>query len=68
LIVSHQRLAEHYNDPDLVILGSRGSTAYSYAHIPNSKPLGVEKIIKTNQYGANLVVESKQAAVITWLA
>lgn len=62
MIVSHQWLAEHYNDSDLVILDSRGDIAYSYAHIPNSQPLGVEKVVKTNQFGANLVVESEQAA------
>ena len=64
MIVSHQWLAEHYNDPDLVILDSRGSIAYSYAHIPNSQPLGVEKVIEINQYGANLVIESDQAATL----
>jgi thiosulfate/3-mercaptopyruvate sulfurtransferase len=57
-------LAEHYNDPDLVILDSRGSVAYSYAHIPNSQSLGVEKVVKTNQYGANLVIESEQAKTL----
>ncbi|MFZ0184748.1 MAG: rhodanese-like domain-containing protein [Nitrosotalea sp.] len=57
-------MAEHYNDPDLVILDSRGSIAYSYAHIPNSQPLGVEKVIEINQYGANLVIESDQAATL----
>ncbi len=64
MIVSYQWLAEHYNDPDLVILDSRGSVAYSYTHIPNSQPLGVEKVVKTNQYGANLVIESEQASSI----
>jgi thiosulfate/3-mercaptopyruvate sulfurtransferase len=57
-------LTEHYNDPDLVILDSRGSVAYSYAHIPNSQPLGVEKVVKINQYGANLVIESDQAETL----
>ena len=64
MIVSHQWLAEHYNDPNLVILDSRGSVPYSYAHIPNSQPLGVEKVVKTNQYGANLVIESEQAETL----
>lgn len=64
MISSHQWLAEHYNDPDLIILDSRGNVAYSYAHIPNSQPLGVEKVVKTNQYGANLVIESDQTAIL----
>ncbi|MGI0075375.1 MAG: rhodanese-like domain-containing protein, partial [Nitrosotalea sp.] len=61
---SHQWLAEHYNDPDLVILDARGNIPYSYAHIPNSQPLGIEKVVKTNQYGANLVIENDQAATL----
>lgn len=61
---SHQWLAEHYNDPDLVILDSRGNIPYSYAHIPNSQPLGIEKVVQTNQYGANLVIENDQAATL----
>ncbi|SMH72569.1 sulfurtransferase [Candidatus Nitrosotalea okcheonensis] len=61
---SHQWLAEHYNDPDLVILDSRGNVPYSYAHIPNSQPLGIEKVVQTNQYGANIVIENDQAATL----
>ncbi|MDE1813318.1 MAG: sulfurtransferase [Thaumarchaeota archaeon] len=64
MISSHQWLAEHYNDPDLVILDSRGNIPYSYAHIPNSQPLGIEKVVQTNQYGANLVIENDQAATL----
>ncbi len=62
MIVSHSWLAEHINDPNVVILDSRGNVAYSYAHIPNSQPLGIEKVVKTNQYGANVVLDVDQAA------
>ncbi len=62
MIISHTWLAEHYNDSDLVILDSRGSVAYSYAHIPNSQPLGVEKVVKVTDSGANLVLEPDSAA------
>jgi thiosulfate/3-mercaptopyruvate sulfurtransferase len=62
MIVLHSWLAERYNDPDIVILDSRGNVAYSYAHLPNSQPLGVEKIIKTNEFGANLVLDPGKAA------
>lgn len=62
MIISHSWLAEHYNDDDIVILDSRGSVAYSYAHMPNSQPLGVEKVVKTNEYGANLVLDSEKAS------
>lgn len=64
MIVSHQWLAEHCNDTDLIILDSRGNVAYSYAHIPNSQPLGIEKVVKTNQYGASPVIENEQAATL----
>jgi thiosulfate/3-mercaptopyruvate sulfurtransferase len=43
-------LVEHLNDPNIVILDSRGNVAYSYGHIPNSQPLGVEKVIMSNQW------------------
>jgi len=62
MIVSHTWFAEHLNDPDIVILDSRGNVAYSYAHIQNSQPLGVEKVVKANQYGANLVLDTDKAA------
>lgn len=55
-------VVEHINDPSVVILDSRGNVAYSYAHIPNSQPLGIEKVVKTNQYGANLVLDEEPAA------
>ncbi|MDE1866334.1 MAG: sulfurtransferase [Thaumarchaeota archaeon] len=64
MIISHSWLAEHYNDSDLVILDSRGNVAYSYAHIPKSQPLGVEKVVKMTDSGANLVLESENAAIL----
>ena len=62
MLVSYSWLVEHINDPCVVILDSRGNVAYSYAHMPNSQPLGIEKVVKTNQYGANLVLDEEQAA------
>lgn len=64
MIVSHSWLAEHYNDSDLIILDSRGNVAYSYAHIPKSQPLGVEKVVKVTDSGANLVLETEIAATL----
>ncbi len=61
---SHQWLAEHHNDSDLIILDSRGYVPYSYAHIPNSQSLGIEKVVQINQYGANLVIDIDQAATL----
>ena len=62
MLVSYSWLIEHINDPCVVILDSRGNVAYSYAHMPNSQPLGIGKVVKTNQYGANLVLDDEQAA------
>ena len=62
MLVSYSWLIEHINDPCVVILDSRGNVAYSYAHMPNSQPLGIEKVVKTNQYGANLVLDDEQTA------
>lgn len=46
----------------MIILDARGGVAYSYAHIPNSQPLGVDKVIKINEYGAHLAMEIEEAA------
>ena len=48
MILSYSWLVEHLNDDDIVILDSRVNVAYSYVHIPNSQPLGLEKVVKTN--------------------
>lgn len=64
MIISHRWLAEHYKDADVVILDSRTSIAYSYAHIPNSQSLGIDKIIKTSEFGAHLVIESDEASLL----
>ncbi len=54
MIISYSWLVEHLNDDNIVILDSRGNVAYSYAHIPNSQPLGLEKVIKTKLYDGSL--------------
>ena len=62
MITSYSWLVEHINDPRVVMFDSRGNVAYSYAHIPNTQPLGIEKVVKTNQYGANLVLGEGHAS------
>ena len=62
MIISYKWLAEHYKDEDVVILDSRSLVAYSYGHIPNSQSLGIDKIIKTSEFGAHLVIESGEAS------
>lgn len=61
MLVSYRWLSDHYNDSDLVILDSRENIAYSYSHIPNSHPLGIEKVIQNNQDGSTPVIDSDKA-------
>jgi thiosulfate/3-mercaptopyruvate sulfurtransferase len=62
LLVSYRWLVDHYNDADIVILDSRGNTEYSYSHIPNSHPLGIEKMLQSNSDGITPVIDSDTAA------
>lgn len=67
MLVSYSWLVEHISDPCVVILDSRGNVAYSYAHMPNSQPLGIEKVVKINQYGVNLVLGHRGANIFAQL-
>jgi thiosulfate/3-mercaptopyruvate sulfurtransferase len=62
MIIPYTWLVEHLDDPAVVILDSRGNVAYSYTHIPNSQPLGIEKVTISNQHGVNLVFDADKAA------
>lgn len=65
MIISHSWLAGHYDDPDLVMLDSRGNVAYSYGHIPKSQPLEVEKVVvEAADTGANPVLETENAVAL----
>jgi len=46
VIVEHKWLADHLDDKNLIIIDSRGFISYAYAHILNSIPLGIEKVVK----------------------
>lgn len=61
VIVEHKWLADHLQDKNLVVVDARGSIPYLYAHIPNSVPLGIEKVIKIADNGANEVLDAKDA-------
>lgn len=60
MLVTHEWLKEHLDDPNIVILDTRPKIAYSYGHIPHSQSLEVDKVIKINQYGAHLVADQDQ--------
>jgi thiosulfate/3-mercaptopyruvate sulfurtransferase len=62
ILVSRQWLAEHLDDPALVIVDTRPKVAYMYGHIPNSVSLVVDQLIKINEHGAHLAPEPQDAS------
>ena len=62
MLVSYEWLKDHINDPDLIILDTRPTIAYSYGHLENSISLTIESVITIDQYGSNLVADSKKIA------
>ena len=61
MIVEHKWLADHLDDKNLVIVDARGFIPYSYAHIPNSIPLGIERVIRMANNGASAVIDVANA-------
>jgi thiosulfate/3-mercaptopyruvate sulfurtransferase len=61
--VDSKWLTEHLDNPDVVLIDSRGDLAYRFGHIKNARVLGVERIISLAN-GANLVVDSPTAEKI----
>lgn len=61
MLTEHRWLADHLQDSNLVVIDARGSIPYAYGHIPNSVPLGMEKVIKIANNGANEVIDAPVA-------
>ncbi len=61
MLTEHKWLADHLHDSSLVVIDTRGSIPYAYGHIPNSVPLGIEKVIKIANNGANEVIDAPVA-------
>ncbi|MGI0050423.1 MAG: rhodanese-like domain-containing protein, partial [Nitrososphaeraceae archaeon] len=55
--VDSKWLAEHLDDPDVVVIDGRGNFSYRFGHIKNAIVLGVERIISLANNGANLVID-----------
>lgn len=60
-LVDSKWLAANLDNPDVVILDSRGNMPYRFGHIKNALPFGVEMVVTIAPNGANLVIESAAA-------
>lgn len=61
MLTEHKWLAENLKDENLVVIDARGSIPYAYGHIPNSMPLGIEKVVRITSNGANEVLNAQDA-------
>ena len=61
IVVDSKWLAERLDDPQIVIIDSRGNIPYRLAHIKNARPLGVEHVVSVAPNGANLVLGQSSA-------
>jgi len=57
-------LASHLDDENLIIIDSRGILPYRFGHIKNAMPMGVEKVISTDENGSYLVIAPQVAEQI----
>ena len=64
MLTENKWLADHLRDDNLVIIDARGSIPYAYGHIPNSIPLGIERVIKISNSGVNEVIDPNDAEQI----
>lgn len=55
-------LASHLDDPDIIILDTRGTMAYRFGHIKNSLPVDIGQVIFVADNGSNLVMKPQHAA------
>lgn len=59
--VDAEWLVSNIDSSGLVILDARGSITYSYNHIKNARPIGLEEVILASDLGANLVIGRDEA-------
>jgi thiosulfate/3-mercaptopyruvate sulfurtransferase len=61
ITVDAKWLVSRLENPELVILDARGSIPYSFGHIKNAKPLGLEDVTRVSEEGASLVIDENEA-------
>ena len=60
MLVSTEWLKDNLSNPNLVILDTRPKTMFLYGHLPNSQSMTIDQVIKTDQYGSNLVQDEEK--------
>ena len=64
IIIDANWLASHLDDENVIIIDSRGIMPFRFSHIKNAMPLGVEKVISTDENGSYLVIAPQVAEQI----
>lgn len=64
MIIDANWLASHLDDENVIIIDSRGIMPFRFSHIKNATPLGVEKVISTDENGSYLVIAPQVAEQI----
>ncbi len=64
MIIDASWLASHLDDENLIIIDSRGIMPFRFSHIKNAMPMGVEKVISTDENGSHLVITPQAAEQI----
>jgi len=60
VLVSTDWLKENISNPNLVILDTRPKTMFLYGHLHNAQSLSVDKVIRFDEFGSNLVIEQEK--------
>jgi len=60
VLVSTDWLKENISNPNLVLLDTRPKTMFLYGHLHNAQSLSIEKIIRFDEFGSNLVIEQEK--------
>jgi thiosulfate/3-mercaptopyruvate sulfurtransferase len=60
MLVSPDWLKENISNPNLVILDTRPKTMFLYGHLSNAQSLSVDKVIRFDEFGSNLVIEQEK--------
>ena len=61
ITVESKWLAANLDNPEVIIIDTRGAMPYRFGHIQNALAIGVEMVVAVAPNGANLVIESLQA-------
>jgi thiosulfate/3-mercaptopyruvate sulfurtransferase len=59
--VGSKWLLSHLDDPNVIIIDTRGVMSYRFGHIKNALSLSIEHVISISHNGANLVIDSSIA-------